>query len=394
MKSRAVRSLGVLICLLLSVRSSRAATSVAAIPAVKPNTFATVTVAGSHYDIGMAYGSTFGLQILRAMDESSTLKHMRDYVATPAGKQALEALTANVQASPMAPYLDEIKGIAEGAGWSYTDMLLFNMQDELGALAAQAAAASGRRRAGGRVDHCSDMLRQRADGSMFIAHNEDAGLSSYPNTYFADVKAPDVTFTAYAYPGALCSGAFGYNEHGLFYSTNAVFPKNISLDGVPRNFFHRYLITSRNISEAVERAQAVKVASGLSLNVGCTANPGQLFNIEISSSQVNPMQVTSYYAHFNMYLRLTVPQFTDISSVARLRRYKQLPPPLTVPAALNILGDTKNSSYPIYRNGAPPDGVMTLITAVFDSADASLAVYLNNPKTCTPLSTFAIPSPA
>ena len=49
------------------------------------------------------------------MAASGSLKQVTEFVATPDGKKAYDAFIANVQASPMAVYLDELRGIAAGA---------------------------------------------------------------------------------------------------------------------------------------------------------------------------------------------------------------------------------------------------------------------------------------
>ena len=130
---------------------------------------------------------------------------------------------------------------------SVTTVQLLNMMDELGPLAHGAKWE--------RVSACSDLLLQRSDGSVAIAHNEDGGLDNLGATYVvtSSVQGSAASFTAYSYPGELAGGAFGFNTLGVFFSTNAVFPKDISLKGVPRNFLQRYLLDSVNVSDAIHR---------------------------------------------------------------------------------------------------------------------------------------------
>lgn len=51
------------------------------------------------------------------MAASGSLKQVNVFVGTPDGKAAYDAFIANVKASPMAVYLDELRGIADGAPW-------------------------------------------------------------------------------------------------------------------------------------------------------------------------------------------------------------------------------------------------------------------------------------
>ena len=104
------------------------------------------------------------------------------------------------------------------------------------------------------------------------------------------------------------------------------------------------------------------------------------------------LRVTSHYAHFNMYLRLNVPQYTDISSVARLAEYEKLPVPTDTAGIFNILGNQANSTWPVYRTATPPDSAMTLATALFSSEARQMGVVMNNPITSKPLFHLAMRS--
>lgn len=194
---------------------------------------------------------------------------------------------------------------------SVTTVLLLNMMDELGPLAHGAKWE--------RVSACSDLLLQRSDGSVAIAHNEDGGLDNLGATYVvtSSVQGSAASFTAYSYPGELAGGAFGFNTLGVFFSTNAVFPKDISLKGVPRNFLQRYLLDSVNVSDAIHRgtlwlglvggllcgsitacipfltpwraclwvpATTTPLASGFSLNIGSYTEASRVYNVELNSA--------------------------------------------------------------------------------------------------------------
>ena len=69
------------------------------------------------------------------------------------------------------------------------------------------------------------------------------------------------------------------------------------------------------------------------------------------------MQVLS-----DRYLHLSVDQFSDPSSIHRLARVKALPVPTTPENVLDILGDTQDKDYPIFRTDTASDHVDTLCT--------------------------------
>lgn len=130
----------------------------------------------------------------------------------------------------------------------YTQITLLNMLDELGPLAQGAGWQ--------RVDSCSDVLVQLPSGQVLLGHNEDADANDLNNTYVSSVtSSTGASFSAYTYPGQLPGGAFGFNSAGVFFSTNAVFPKDISLAGVPRNFLQRHLLDSSSVQDALTKGE-------------------------------------------------------------------------------------------------------------------------------------------
>ncbi len=62
------------------------------------------------------------------------------------------------------------------------------------------------------------------------------------------------------------------------------------------------------------------------------------------------------------YLHSDVDQVNDSSSLHRLERVKELPPPSDAMDILKILGDTGDRDYPIYRRAIFPDEGKTLAT--------------------------------
>ena len=65
---------------------------------------------------------------------------------------------------------------------------------------------------------------------------------------------------------------------------------------------------------------------------------------------------------FIRYLHSNTVEVSDPSSVHRLARVKQLPQPTNSSDILRLLGDTKDTDYPIYRTATPPDTLATLLT--------------------------------
>ena len=94
--------------------------------------------------------------------------------------------------------------------------------------------------------------------------------------------------------------------------------------------------------------------------------------------------VLNYLVHYNHYERLNraiIEQSNLESSRRRGKRGQELGEMFTMDDALNLLGDQKDQSFPIFRipNDTDLDNA-TLCTAQFDFHSLKLSVFEENPK--------------
>jgi hypothetical protein len=383
-----------------------------------PDALKSVRVRGTLYDVGNAVGSAFATSI-RAKLAGEGYQALWTYIQTPPGSvQFADMRNAVNSSAEFRPFLEEVRGLADGANISYDKALMMQMGDELENLS------------GDHVDHCTDVLAPTATGQGTFypapegveiagvpAHNEDGGRINYGLTYLLEADVVDATvgdhsFTAYCYPGQLPTGAFGFNSFGVFFTTNGLFPKVIDSKAVPRHFVSRKALASPTTGSVIELLERTRVACGFSLNLGSTAEHHRLWNIETAAgddfsvlevskhlSAADP-SVPDYSFHMNEFLRLEAAQTPDPSSAHRLARAEAMAAPTDVASVLDILGDTTDPSYPIYRTGAPPDEYATLATATFELFNTTTAsgaggrmwIQLNNPKECKPLIMRELPA--
>jgi len=214
-------------------------------------------------------------------------------VKTQDGKKAIESLRSAVEASSVyGRYLDEVRGLAQGANVSLDDAFLMQCGDELENLMRI------------HVPHCSDVANPEIGGGGLMAHNEDAGVSSFdwrtgaPLTYLVNARETTPAnemrvdgndsatgFTALCYPGQLPTGAFGFNTRGLFLSLNGLFPEFVNVTGIPRHFVHRHLLTAPTVDDLIRRLKDVDVACGFSINVASVSEPGRIVNMEVATGR-------------------------------------------------------------------------------------------------------------
>eukprot|EP00297_Palpitomonas_bilix_P007293 CAMPEP_0113875328 /NCGR_PEP_ID=MMETSP0780_2-20120614/4887_1 /TAXON_ID=652834 /ORGANISM="Palpitomonas bilix" /LENGTH=414 /DNA_ID=CAMNT_0000861317 /DNA_START=29 /DNA_END=1273 /DNA_ORIENTATION=- /assembly_acc=CAM_ASM_000599 len=363
----------------------------------------------STFDVGFKIGE---------MTKSRTLKYLND---TKGHWDQIEScLNSNPDTKKQAnvylrnllhysPHIEgELRGLALGLGISLRSLLLLNADNELSSLCSLAT-----------VDHCSDIMVKMSDGRGVEAHNEDNDESlassyivvqqvSHPEEPFRgegryEVPMESSRFVSFNYPGQLSGVAFGFSTHGFGFTCNSEFPKAMSLTGVPINGLSRALFDVGSIDDAVLALTTANVATGFSINLFEFGETSQqrIVSVEVAPgglSSVRVIQNDSKYFRANQYRSLNVEQTADASSIHRLQREQEMPSPLTfekegvegvVKGMFDILGDTADAKYPIYRDGKEPDtGVITLATALFNLKDAVMEVYTDNPKTAAPVHSF------
>ena len=357
---------------------------------LRPDSITIITAKSTtdNYAFGWAMGKATALQVA-ARRASPQFASFAAWAA--ANGTLMDALTANVKTTYPA-YYAEAQGLADGAGIPVADVMIFNAYDEIETAMPPPP--------GGRDSQCTDVLI-KTPPTRTVAHNEDGRTLNEGLMFMLDGEVPRVAtgapaliFTAYMYAGTLPTGAFAYTNSGLFFTLNGLFPIDLNAGGVPRAFIHRALLESLTLDAAYGVLSDTPAACGFSCNIGQLGDPqARLTNVEVSavlpSSLLNVGPSPYYYYHANSYLRSPTPQLDDVSSDARLARLAQLPPPTTWASTLLLLGDTENTTYPIWREGAAPDCCATLLTAVFDVVtgvdgveSGTLSLITNNPHSC------------
>jgi hypothetical protein len=85
---------------------------------------------GSHYDVGHQIGSAFKEQILTVMQSNTFFNSKMLFYNSTAGGSALYSTYYHTVASTFPKYLDELRGMADGAGLSFSKLFLWNMMFE------------------------------------------------------------------------------------------------------------------------------------------------------------------------------------------------------------------------------------------------------------------------
>lgn len=340
---------------------------------------------GTHYETGLAVGKHFSSRISEFLQGYATLSgRLRPFFKSNEGQQVVRNfIQDNTNRYPH--YADELIGIAHGANVSVEDIWLMNLRNEINAIINRNETFAKPEDL-----NCMDILLN--DGNvMSIAHNEDSESRIKNYAYLLKLNIiGQPSFVAYTYPGMIPGNAFGFNQYGTIITTNSNLPIDSKARGVARSFLNRDFYNVKSSTDIIELIKQVKdqIATGFTVNFGNT-NESLLYNVEvapnlISTRVINPTDPRM--AHFNLYQRISVPEHKDPSSVHRKNRYDEFLPVKSKVDMLNILGDTKDTEYPIYRNAKYPDyGVVTTASVYFDFLKRKATVYICNPRQNEPL---------
>jgi isopenicillin-N N-acyltransferase like protein len=249
-----------------------------------------IRVEGTHYERGRQYGARARTQVhLSVQAYERVFAHYAGW-DWPAVRRAAAAFEAPIAAFRSA-YLDEMRGIAEGAGLDLTDVLAINVRTEVmyAALARQAPLAAqdpARASAHQPPAECSAFAVVPRPGhpqaAMLLGQNWDWLLHSARTLVVLEARQDDgPDFVTVVEAGLLAKA--GLNAAGLGLVTNAlVTDADVGAPGLPYHVLLRAILDCATVTEALAVLQAgtrsssanylIAHASGTALDV--EAAPG------------------------------------------------------------------------------------------------------------------------
>jgi len=218
------------------------------------------------------------------------------------------ALTYAEEARRWTPrYLEELEGVAEGAGVPLSELLVPNCGEEFtaneGGEGGQRALAPGGPRSG---DLCT-AVAVTAGGRHVVGHNMDWYVVDAPNNVLFDLTVPDGT-RIMGIAGAPYLLMLGMNSHGIGNVSNSVH-SNDNRVGVPNAFVRRASLEGASLEAARERGLLAARARGTNHFLADTR--GRLWDIETSATASAFMDHSSagYMAHTNHYVAAEMAPF-------------------------------------------------------------------------------------
>jgi isopenicillin-N N-acyltransferase-like protein len=185
-------------------------------------------------------------------------------------------------------YLEEMRGLSEGAGVAFDDILVLNSIESITAdrlhLGCTSLASSGAASAGGLV---------------LVAHNEDWYPEDIDDVFLVRAEPEgEPPFLALSYGGLLPN--VGFNAAGIAQCCDTVYASDVRL-GVPRTIVARHVLAATSIEAAAQAALHPQRAAGY--NHLLVSADGEAFNLEASATRHARLPAAGgVAAHTNHYL--------------------------------------------------------------------------------------------
>lgn len=259
-----------------------------------------VRVAGSHLEMGRQIGEACREQVCHSIQNARNLIESAYY------DLQLTWEGAQIQARKYLPFaqerypqfVDEIMGIAEGAGVLFEDLVVVNAMEAVTMDALH-------------LTKCTSMAvneARTADGHVLVAHNEDWLPEDECDVYVVHASPDDgPPFLAMTYGGLLPN--VGFNAAGIAQCCDSVYP-NDSRIGVPRVIVSRAVLAARNPEEAINTMLVPQRAAGY--NHLLAHESGEIYNVEVSARRFAILYAEdNYLVHTNHYLDFNMQQIED-----------------------------------------------------------------------------------
>lgn len=215
--------------------------------------FPHIRVEGSAAERGREYGEQATDRVRRSIEAYREV--FAHYAGWDWGTVTAEALRYREPIERFGPsYVEEMQGIAEGAGVRFEDVLAINVRTEV-MFAAKARSSESERRQVGECSAFAVLPEASTDGHTLIGQNWDWLLHAFETVVVLEARQEDgPDFVSVVEAGLLAKT--GMNSSGIGLVTNAlVTDLDRGEPGVPYHLVLRGILDAENLSDALAIAQ-------------------------------------------------------------------------------------------------------------------------------------------
>jgi isopenicillin-N N-acyltransferase like protein len=330
------------------------------------NSLVLIKASGSHYDVGYTVGKNARTLIARSVDNYRSILPCAEGWGGPWNLPA-GYLEAACESFPH--FIEELQGMANGSGQSFSDLFFLNALEE--ALDLKPPAA------------CTAIALSSSQG-VWLGHNED-WYSADADSVIAIQARPKGKPAFISVTAAPFLAAVGMNEAGIAQGVNSLSSIDCRV-GVPRMFVARAVLEASSFDEAITMAAPSNRAGGYNHLLADAG--GKIGNFETSAFAENFIPAVSLAYHTNHYLS---PQLKHLEkeaskhSLARYRRIGELEETLlksqdNFGILVQLLRDHQNKPLSICRHAEEEkNGDGTIFSVIFEPAAFRAYVAVGNP---------------
>ena len=260
-----------------------------------------IEASGSHYEIGFTVGKLAKHKLLKSINNYHTILPEEGW--DKAWVLPGEFLEAANEAYPH--LVEELQGMADGAGIDFSDLFFLNSLEEVLELNSPKA--------------CSTAAISSSKG-VWLGHNEDwyaADCDSIIAIYAKPRGKPAfISITAAPYLSAV-----GVNEAGLSQGINSLSPTDCKT-GIPRVFVSRAVLEAGSFDDAVKAALPDNRAGGYNHLIAYAS--GAICNLETSADDYDCLSGDYFVYHTNHYTSPNMIKLEKEAGGSSLARYKRI----------------------------------------------------------------------
>lgn len=234
-----------------------------------------INLSGSGYELGLQHGKLLKKEIgevVNKMKQNAAINLKNDAELVLNGFYAYANFDESINKYTPELY-EEVRGIAEGSGQAFRDVMVLNLLDEFWVYVNNM-----------NNHHCSGMGVPSLNGSTsYIAQNMD--IEKYTDGYQilmrlarTNARPEQLILT---HPGLIALN--GMNETGIGTCVNTLMQLKASSSGLPVAFIVRRIINSTDKEELLRFIQTVSHASGQNFIIGIR---GEIYDFEASANKV------------------------------------------------------------------------------------------------------------
>jgi isopenicillin-N N-acyltransferase-like protein len=338
--------------------------------------FAHLEVKGSYRDIGYQIGQVFKKNIIEVINSRNEWHSRLVNILNSSEGRKLSDKLLELSQKHFPNIIEEIKGMADGAGIHFDHIWAINIKSELGAFQKEPPG-------------CSSIF-VNDDKNMWLFHNED-GHTAYKEIMFTIKVTPPsgVAFISMVYPGTITGNGPSLNIRGIVQTTNYIGSTKGEI-GLPRYVIGRAILEAKDLEEAIQIATFEPRAYPYHHNLA-SFNEKSYASVETIPGTSEVKYPDGIYFHTNHLLfeetkdyQFQDQEYKNSSSLSRYtvinEKINQLEPNNIQPeSSLSILSSHERKPYSPCRHPQEDISGQTLGTAFFNINEGRFYLYKGNP---------------